>query len=147
MFNTLIPGWNNVKFYSSQTKAWTDDDQNLWCHVASSRHKELKTVLPHNAMWGVIQLISLVNSLYNHMNCSVAQQRKLPIGNKLSITHPLKTKFDVSCGTRLFNSLCPSDTIWYWRSWSTLVQVMACCLMAPSHYLNQYWLAISGDLC
>ena len=38
------------------------------------------------------------------------------------------------------NSLGPSDTIWRWRSWSTLVQVMACCLTAPSHYLNQCWL-------
>ena len=27
-------------------------------------------------------------------------------------------------------------------SWSTLAQVMACCLMAPSHYLNQCWLVI-----
>ena len=38
------------------------------------------------------------------------------------------------------NSLGPSDAIWRWRSWSTLVQVMACCLTAPSHYLNQCWL-------
>ena len=29
------------------------------------------------------------------------------------------------------------------RSWSTLAQVMACCLTAPSHYLNQCWLIIS----
>ena len=35
------------------------------------------------------------------------------------------------------NSLWPSDTIWHHGTWSTLVQVMACCLMAPSHYLNQ----------
>ena len=35
-----------------------------------------------------------------------------------------------------FNSLWPSDTIWRHRSWSTLAQVMACCLAAPSHYLN-----------
>ena len=42
-----------------------------------------------------------------------------------------------------FNSLGPSDAIWRWRSWSTLVQVMACCLTAPSHYLNQCWLIIS----
>ena len=34
------------------------------------------------------------------------------------------------------NLLGPSDAIWCWRS--TLVQVMACCLTAPSHYLNQY---------
>ena len=37
----------------------------------------------------------------------------------------------------------PSDTIWWHRSGSTLAQVMACCLTAPSHYLNQCWLIIS----
>ena len=40
------------------------------------------------------------------------------------------------------NSLWPSDTIWRHRSGSTLAQVMACCLMAPSHYLTQCWLII-----
>ena len=44
--------------------------------------------------------------------------------------------------TQLCNNWCPGaihciDTIWRQRSGSTLVQVMACCLMAPSHYLNQ----------
>ena len=34
----------------------------------------------------------------------------------------------------LFNSLGPSDTIWRQRFGSTLAQVMACCLTAPSHY-------------
>ena len=43
-------------------------------------------------------------------------------------------------------SLGPSDAIWRWRSWSTLVQVMACCLTALSHYLNQCWLIISKVL-
>ena len=41
------------------------------------------------------------------------------------------------------NSLGPSDTIWRQRSGSTLAKVMAWCLMAPSHYLNQCWLIIS----
>ena len=41
------------------------------------------------------------------------------------------------------NSLWPSDAIWRQRSGSTLAQVMACCLAAPSHYLNQWWLIIS----
>ena len=41
------------------------------------------------------------------------------------------------------NSLWPSDAIWRQRSGSTLVQIMACCLTAPSHYLNQCWLIIS----
>ena len=41
-----------------------------------------------------------------------------------------------------FNSLWHSDAIWWHRSRSTLVQLMACCLTAPSHYLNQCWLII-----
>ena len=41
------------------------------------------------------------------------------------------------------NSLWPSHTIWRHRLRSTLVQVMARCLTASSHYLNQCWLIIS----
>ena len=49
-----------------------------------------------------------------------------------------------SCHKCVFaiNSLWPSDTIWRQRSGSTLAQVMACCLKAPSHYLTQCWLII-----
>ena len=42
----------------------------------------------------------------------------------------------------VINTLRPSDAIWQQRTGSTLAQVMACCLMAPSHYLNQCWLII-----
>ena len=45
-----------------------------------------------------------------------------------------------------FNSLWPSDAIWHHRSKSTLVQVMACCLTAPSHHPSQCWLIISEVL-
>ena len=48
--------------------------------------------------------------------------------------------------TILINWLGPSDAIWRWRSWSKLLQVMACCLTAPSHYLNQCLLIISRVL-
>ena len=44
------------------------------------------------------------------------------------------------------NSLGSSDAIWRWRFWSTLVQVMAWCLMAPSNYLNRCWLVINKFL-
>ena len=44
------------------------------------------------------------------------------------------------------NPLCPSDVIWRQGSRSTLAQVMACCLTATSHYLNQCWLMISEGL-
>ena len=40
----------------------------------------------------------------------------------------------------------PSDIIRPQGYRSTLAQVMACCLMAPSHYLNQCWLMISAVL-
>ena len=40
------------------------------------------------------------------------------------------------------NSLWLSDSIWQHRIGSTLAQVMACCLLAPSHYLNQCWFVI-----
>ena len=46
----------------------------------------------------------------------------------------------------LLNSLWPNDAIWRHISGSTLAQVMPCCLTAPSHYLNQCWLIISGVL-
>ena len=44
------------------------------------------------------------------------------------------------------NSLWPTDAIW--RHWCgyTLAQVMAWCLMAPSHYLNQCWLLMNEVL-
>ena len=48
--------------------------------------------------------------------------------------------------TNGINSLWPSDIIWRQRSGSTLAQVMACCLTASSHYLNQCWLIISKVL-
>ena len=47
-----------------------------------------------------------------------------------------------SCSCGVINSLRPSDAIWWLRSGSTLAQVMACYLTAPSHYLNQCWLII-----
>ena len=34
------------------------------------------------------------------------------------------------------NSVWPSDAIWWHVTGSTWAQIMACCLMAPSHYLN-----------
>ena len=46
----------------------------------------------------------------------------------------------------MLNSLRPSDAIWRQGHLSTLLQVMACCLTASSHYLNQCGLIISEVL-
>ena len=40
----------------------------------------------------------------------------------------------------------PTDVIWWYRFGSTLAQVMACCLTAPSHYLNGSRLIITQVL-
>ena len=48
--------------------------------------------------------------------------------------------------SKVVNSLWPSDVIWRQGSRSTLAQVMACCLTAPRHYLNQCWLMTSEVL-
>ena len=45
-----------------------------------------------------------------------------------------------------FNSSWPSDATWWHKSRSTLIQVMASCLMVPNHYLNQCWLIINDIL-
>ena len=41
------------------------------------------------------------------------------------------------------NSSAHGDAIWWQRSGSTLAQVMAWCLTAPSHHLKQCWLLIN----
>ena len=56
---------------------------------------------------------------------------------------PQKVKSVGSNFTVLFNLLRPKYAIWRHRTGSTLAQVMACCLAAPSHYLNQCWLIVS----
>ena len=53
-------------------------------------------------------------------------------------------RYRVYCSVnKLRNSLWPSDAIWRQGPGSTLAQVMACCLTAPSHYLNPCWLISS----
>ena len=56
------------------------------------------------------------------------------------------TKSQMLWKETLINSLWPCDAMWRHRSGSTLAHVIACCLTAPSHYLNQCWLIISQVL-
>ena len=60
--------------------------------------------------------------------------------------HLLNVSHFIQASVPYVNSLGPSDAIWRWRSWLTMIQVMACSLTAPSHYLNQCWLIISKVL-
>ena len=80
----------------------------------------------------------------------VANAVELLLHYSLALSHQYTTiifnlhfKFDASQG---INSLWPSDALWPHRTSSTLVQVMACCMKAPSHDLNQCWFVINRDL-
>ena len=68
----------------------------------------------------------------------------IQLSNELFLSK-IYLKFQSVCGKRFFNSLGPGDTIWQNRTVS-LAQVMSWCLMAPSHYLNQWWQIISEIL-
>ena len=59
------------------------------------------------------------------------------------LTKSKRQKMGPGLSINRVNSLWPSDAIWWRWSRSTLVQLMACCLTAPSHYLNQCWLIIN----
>ena len=60
--------------------------------------------------------------------------------HKMGIHHWLVKLFQ-----KIFNSLWPSDTIWWHRSGSTLAHVMGSCLMVTNHP-NYCWLFIKGIL-
>ena len=113
---------------------------NVFCSNASI----LCTFNPHDEFnqWKLTETIRNALTL-GVLNCF--------FGNIKMDSHFLDTEMTqvneiLLCGRQgpvYLNSLWPSDAIWRQGSRSTLVQVMACCLTAPSHYLNQCWLIIT----
>ena len=92
--------------------------------------------------WGYIEI-----SMIHHIQCNaiIKSHNSLPVRVRYGVSF-VTSKFGLyspSLTAVLFNSLGPSDSTWRQRSGSTLAQVMAWCLMAPSHYLNRCWLIIS----
>ena len=85
----------------------------------------------------VITWTNVDKNLWCHMT-SPGHHQLTTSPEAVSLTKPLM-KFN-GC---LVNSLWPSHAIRRQGTESTLAQVMACCLTAPSHYLNQCWLIIS----
>ena len=75
------------------------------------------------------------------MNCGVSVVSMLE-SDQCAITRPNFFVWYCKNTVHLHNTLWPSNAIWWQKSGSTFVHVTACCLMAPSHYLNQYWLPI-----
>ena len=63
-----------------------------------------------------------------------------PAGNRCFYLHTKQKLSFHQLLKGMINSLWPSDAIWWHSCGSALAEVMACCLMTPSHYLNQCWL-------
>ena len=93
-----------------------------------------------NQCWDIVNL-----TLRNKLQWNINQSAKLFIHQNVFENVICEIASVLSRG-RWVNSLGPSDVIWRQGSGSTLAQVMTCCLMAPSHYLNQCWLIISKVL-
>ena len=112
--------------------------------------------------------VSLSRYLYRHSKLKVTavalinkNSLVVSLHEKVRNTHPITTKLGRSIPRHpsdfhyvgpvglymCINSLWASDSIWWHRSGSPLVQVMACCLKTPSHYLKQCWLFISHMIC
>ena len=116
--------------------------------------------------WKFCILISISLSMFVRDNWGLINigsgNGLVPSGSK-PLPEPMMTKINLLCPSdviwhhrsestldqvmaiqcQAINSLRPSDAICRHISESTLAQVMACCLTAPSHYMNQCWLIIS----
>ena len=88
---------------------------------------------------GDVQRLTIQNEERDKSHTALREQRETLNDTSRTLQQENKT-LKVSCYE--INSLWPSGAIWRQGFRSTLVQVMACCLTAPSHYLNQCWLTI-----
>ena len=89
--------------------------------------------------------LSKINTMWNHnLNDRKKYLQKQPwyylmLGKSMTLMTYMQNVW-------FFNSLWPGDATWQHRSQSTLAQVMACCLTAPSHCLNQSCLPLGEVL-
>ena len=129
-------------------------------HLLPDGTKPLSKLMLTNHKWGLLaftwrqfhrkcsKLLSLIWlwRLQQHLP-GVNELTKCTIPRHQWVNSFFKIKFTIFIDffsiPLMVNSLWPNDAIWQHRSRSTLAQVMACCLTAPSHYLNQRWLIIT----
>ena len=100
--------------------------------------------LSHNSVQGFVKSFSVKMALLSIRQQAITSTNVIYFIAWHRATRPQCVEDRVVLtGYIIFNSLWPGDAIWRHRTRSTLVQIMACCLTAPSHYLNQCWLIIS----
>ena len=115
--------------------------ENLW-KLSWASHSNFSRIRPLS-IWLSTELSQLIA-----VQCAILSYTIMSCSNfcQLSLCLSLKVLRTLgNCVNSLWPSAC-SDAIRRQETESTLAQVMACCLTAPSHYLNQCWLIISKVL-
>ena len=97
---------------------------------------------------------AIFNFIFSYENCFILIKMSLNFVHRGSIQNKLALVQIMAWHQRgdkplsvprmdQFNALWPGDATSRNGTRSTLAQVMACCLTAPCHYLNQCWLIIN----
>ena len=94
-------------------------------------------------LWSVHHAAVLTRYMYMKIDGFISLFDSLPPCNRYEFWARLG---ELMSASHLLNTLWPSDATWRQEPMSTLVQIMVCCLMTPSHYLHQFWLLISEVL-
>ena len=97
-------------------------------------HKEAYVLIPPHVLLSIQESVIQEEHVW-----SPDKHKRLNSAHGLGVTRLSQWHDNVHS----LNSLWPIDVVWWQGSRSTLAQVMDCCLTAPSHYLNQFWLIIS----
>ena len=129
--------WHRL-FHSVNVSWWVSLEEDFWVG-GCDRIGGLAYLLFCAAYWSrQLRLFRrLSRSCIDYMDLNVHCPKKAVKVNH-SLTHLMMTAIQTG-----LNSLWSGNAIWWHRSGSTLAAVRACCLIAPSHYLNQWWLIIS----
>ena len=129
-----VVDWINISFVSGTDWQWK-----------AINPQKYQTICHHNTLtnWGWDKMATILQMAFSNVfaRMKIFLFRFKFHWNFFSTIHLYY--FMKWYGAERVNSLCSSDAIWQQGSRSTLVQVMACCLTAPSHYLNQCWLIIT----
>ena len=126
----------------SLLRTWTHFDWDPWLHMLSLGHNELNYDIFVMSGLDINFFRRLSEAWCYQLKCQFPCTLLFENGGQPVCEFKGHIRLDLTSGQPL-NSLWPRDAIWRQRSESTLAQVMACCLTAPSHYLNQCWLIIT----
>ena len=141
----LLPSWLNNTTHLDNTTKWMECIRQKIPSLRKKKRKRQEILIKTKTIYICI-CTKLCNVKSQTKHALITGHIVLAVIAETIILAPYLSVTSLQIILRLgccrFNSLWPSDAKWRHSSGSTLVQGMACCMTAPSHYLNQYWLLI-----